>query len=90
MGLPTIGIITAANQKPLATALHRLGAIELVGEWTEVTLPRIQAVVTSLLDNPHQRQSMSAVSAMLSDGKGVCRLSSVLDGTDKTQALNDW
>lgn len=90
MGLPTIGIVTAANQKPLATALHDAGAIDLIGEWREVTLARVETAITSLLGSAHQRRSMSATSARLSDGKGVFRLSAVLDGTKITQALNDW
>ena len=90
MGLPAIGIVTAANQKPLATALHEAGAIDLIGEWTEVTEARIEAAITSLLGSPHQRRSMSAAAAVLSDGGGIFRLSAVLDGTEITQALNDW
>ncbi|MFP6714752.1 MAG: UDP-2,4-diacetamido-2,4,6-trideoxy-beta-L-altropyranose hydrolase [Alphaproteobacteria bacterium] len=90
MGLPTIGIITAENQKPLASVLYEAGAIDLIGESAEATEAGIEAAITSLLNNPHVRQTMSAAASELCDGGGIYRLSAVLDGTKIRQDLHDW
>jgi spore coat polysaccharide biosynthesis predicted glycosyltransferase SpsG len=90
MGLPTVGIITAENQKPLASVLYEAGAIDLIGESAEATKAGIEAAITSLLNNPHVRQTMSAAASELCDGGGIYRLSAVLDGTKIRQDLHDW
>lgn len=89
MGLPTIGIITANNQKSVAASLSEAGAIELIGEWPEVTEARIETAITSLLDDPRRRQDISAASSVLCDGKGAFRLSAVLDRIEVKRGLHD-
>ena len=82
LGLPTIGVITAENQKPAAAILSKAGAAHIIGEWTETTETQVETAIASLLNNSDARQTMSVAASELCDGEGIYRLSTVLDGTE--------
>jgi UDP-2,4-diacetamido-2,4,6-trideoxy-beta-L-altropyranose hydrolase len=83
VGLPTISIILAENQKSISDSLHKEGAIINLGWYYNVTEKNIKEVVEGLIDNPQKMVSMSDKSRMLVDGKGVGRvvdtISSIVD-----------
>jgi len=83
VGLPTISIILAENQKSISESLHKEGAIINLGWYYNVTEENIKEVVEGLIDNPQKMVSMSDKSRRLVDGKGVGRvidtISSIVD-----------
>jgi len=83
VGLPTISIILAENQKSISESLHKEGAIINLGWYYNVTEKNIKEVVECLIDNPQKMVSMSDKSRRLVDGKGVGRvidtISSIVD-----------
>ena len=88
MGLPTIGIITADNQKALAGALRKAGAMELLGTWSETQEAELETAITSLLNNPEKRHAMSAAAASICDGAGAFRLSTLMDSMNRRRVLH--
>ena len=83
VGLPTISIILAENQKSISESLHKEGVIINLGWYYNVTEKNIKEVVEGLIDNPQKMVSMSDKSRRLVDGKGVGRvidtISSIVD-----------
>ena len=89
MGLPTISIIAAENQKPAANFLSRAGAITLIGEQSETTKARIKSATVSLLNNQQMRLAMGVAASKVCDGGGVYRLGALLDGIDTKRDSHD-
>ena len=73
LGLPTIALVLAENQREVAEALARSGAAEVAAG--VVDLPRVLA---SLIDDPDQRLAMTAAAAAIADGKGTERVITAL------------
>ena len=71
LGLPTVAVITADNQRDIATALSRAGAVDLV---EPTTAAKISGAVTGLSENPGARQTMSKAAAVVCDGDGAQRV----------------
>jgi UDP-2,4-diacetamido-2,4,6-trideoxy-beta-L-altropyranose hydrolase len=80
LGLPTLLILIAENQRGNAMALDACGAARYIGEWQDVTAEKIAAELTRLAGDVHALQSMSAASASVCDGRGVDRVHLVLSG----------
>ncbi|MBW4933774.1 UDP-2,4-diacetamido-2,4,6-trideoxy-beta-L-altropyranose hydrolase [Marinobacter sp. F4206] len=72
LGLPSLLVVMAANQKPGTDALARTGAALAVGDRTHVS-ESLAGAVRSLLDPAHIR-AMSDRAASLCDGQGVRRV----------------
>ncbi|OGT54540.1 MAG: UDP-2,4-diacetamido-2,4,6-trideoxy-beta-L-altropyranose hydrolase [Gammaproteobacteria bacterium RIFCSPHIGHO2_12_FULL_63_22] len=72
VGLPSVLVVLAENQRPGALALHAAGVAELIEslDEIEVALPRKLAS----LDCPERRSAASAAAAKLVDGRGVDRV----------------
>ena len=73
LGLPSISLILADNQRALALELERRGAslaVEAKGEGLASTLP---AALGRLLGDPERRRRMSMTAAALCDGEGAAR-----------------
>jgi len=83
VGLPTITIILAGNQKNISENLDKEGVLINLGWYHNVTKNNIKEVVEGLIDNPQKMVSMSDKSRRLVDGEGVGRvidtISSVVD-----------
>lgn len=76
LGLPTVIIVTAANQRRIADELANAGAALVAGEAGEVTDERLAAVISRLLQTPETLLRMSQAAAAICDGEGarrVCR-----------------
>jgi UDP-2,4-diacetamido-2,4,6-trideoxy-beta-L-altropyranose hydrolase len=78
LGLPTLIITLADNQREIASALDRLGAARYLG--AAITLPdvEIKAALADFLDDCEGRRACAAKASQLVDGRGADRVSSVL------------
>jgi len=74
LGLPSIVLVLAENQKNISENLDKGGAIINLGWYYNVTEKNIKEVVEGLIDNPQTMISMSDKSRRLVDGKGVNRV----------------
>ncbi|MYE24190.1 MAG: UDP-2,4-diacetamido-2,4,6-trideoxy-beta-L-altropyranose hydrolase [Gammaproteobacteria bacterium] len=78
LGLPTLAVVTADNQRQIARALAAAGAIELVGNAGEVTVDTFAARVAALRDDAARRRAMARAAAAICDGNGAARVTEVL------------
>jgi RimJ/RimL family protein N-acetyltransferase len=81
MALPTLTVILADNQEPIATRLAEMGVTKNLGWHTALTTEKIGAVLSSLLDNQTVRQEMSHRGRNLVDGLGSQRVAAHLSGS---------
>ncbi len=87
MGLPTITIILAENQKNISESLDKEGAIINLGWYHNVTEDNIKEGIEGLIDNPQKMVSMSNKSRSLVDGEGVNKVcdAMILMDSDRNQ-----
>ena len=71
MGLPSIVISIAENQRSACEALARAGLIRYLGDASSVSVSEVQTVVRQLSQDTQQTGALSAASMKLVDGKGV-------------------
>ena len=76
MGLPSIVITIADNQKAIAAELDRQGAIINLGWHQDVTIEQIGLVLRELIGDRHKREDMSQKGRKLVDGNGASRVAS--------------
>ena len=76
MGLPSIVIAIADNQKAIAAELDRQGAIINLGWHQDVTIEQIGLVLRELIGDRHKREDMSQKGRKLVDGNGASRVAS--------------
>jgi len=74
VGLPTMTIILAENQKSISENLDKKGALINLGWYHNVTENNIKEVIEGLFDNPRKMVSMSDKSRRFVDGEGVNRV----------------
>ncbi len=74
VGLPTLAVITADNQRFVAAALDDAGAVRLLGRAEELTAADIGDAVTWLANNTQVRTAMAEQAAALCDGRGLDRI----------------
>lgn len=74
MGLPTVVITLAANQREIAHQLDQMGVVVHLGWYREKTEQAIAAMVSQLMLAPELRQSMSDAGKKLVDGYGSQRV----------------
>jgi UDP-2,4-diacetamido-2,4,6-trideoxy-beta-L-altropyranose hydrolase len=83
VGLPTITIILAENQKSISESLDKEGALINLGWYQNVTENNIKEVIKGLIEDPQRMVSMSDKGRQLVDGEGVGRvidtISSIVD-----------
>jgi len=75
LGLPTIALVLAENQRPSAAALAKAGAVISVERAEDVGL-----ALRQLLDQPHRLSQMSAAAFPITDGQGAARVASAIFG----------
>lgn len=73
MGLPSIVISIAENQRPACEALARAGLIRYLGDASSVSVSAVQTVVRQLSQDTQQMRLLSESSMRLVDGNGVFR-----------------
>lgn len=60
LGLPSLTIVTAENQREITALVHEQGAAYRLGESAEVTVQKIEQGLSLMLANPTQVRAMSA------------------------------
>ncbi len=85
LGLPAIIITIAENQKRIAAALEREGAILWLGDLEKVIdSPDIVGhAVTGIINNPRQLSTMSRSASRICDGQGASRVADALHDRDQ-------
>lgn len=78
LGLPSLMIVTADNQRANAERLQAAGAARLLGVAGEVTAAAIASGVSSLLDDHKSLSAMSRAAASVCDGRGANRAISIV------------
>lgn len=74
LGLPSISLVLADNQRSNAQALQAAGATLLVEAGAEGFDAQLRAMLRNLLDDAPLRRHISAAAANLCDGRGAARV----------------
>jgi UDP-2,4-diacetamido-2,4,6-trideoxy-beta-L-altropyranose hydrolase len=74
LGVPSLVIAVADNQRPQIDKVAGAGAIRFLGDHANVTPQAITQAVTALAMDREARQKMAASGKMLVDGRGAARL----------------
>jgi UDP-2,4-diacetamido-2,4,6-trideoxy-beta-L-altropyranose hydrolase len=74
LGVPSITVSIADNQRKLADELAQVGATENLGPVTELTVKDIANAVSNLASAPERRLAMSAAALKITDGLGAARV----------------
>lgn len=86
LGLPSILIEIADNQKGLIATLAQSGAAVFVGRLNEIDKGALAATIADLLDAAGRRKEMSAAGARLVDGRCAQRILLSLAGQGESKA----
>ena len=99
IGVPSLVICVAENQRPQIEEMRAAGAIRFIGDHSNVTANSIVVAVRALADNQSARDALSRTGRALVDGRGALRLAAwikalALDARDVERAdardLLDW
>ncbi len=74
VGLPTLMVVTAANQRAIADALVARGAAQGLGEGAALTPEQVAGAVLDFVQSPRWRVEMVRRAALVCDGRGAARL----------------
>ena len=74
LGLPAAVVITADNQRAIASALEQAGAVLLLGEADALDPPTAAGRIAALAADPARLGEMSTAAAAIADGHGVARI----------------
>ena len=69
IGLPSLVVVTAENQREDAEILHELGAVEYLGDAEDVGAARWASALAALLDSPSRLQAMGHASLAVVAGR---------------------
>ena len=83
LGLPTVMVTLADNQRGICGLFERAGAAANVGEVDGGFAYRLQAMVTNLMTDTHARVAMANAASALVDGRGAQRVLLALLGDAK-------
>ncbi len=89
MGLPSIILVLADNQEPIAAALDQSGISLNLGRHSQVSASKIASSLSGLIHSREIRSGMSSRGRNLIDGLGAKRVASVLmdGGLERTGEL---
>ncbi len=79
MGVPTVSLVLAENQRPAAEALGTAGIFHNLGWYRDLTRAAIASAVAALCGDPERRQEMAARGQRLVDGLGARRVVEVME-----------
>jgi RimJ/RimL family protein N-acetyltransferase len=74
MGLPSLVIVAADNQRPVAEGLAAAGVAEDLGWYENLSIPTVSEALVRLLESSEKRLGMSQNGRNLVDGEGVARV----------------
>ncbi|MGF6226700.1 UDP-2,4-diacetamido-2,4,6-trideoxy-beta-L-altropyranose hydrolase [Inquilinus ginsengisoli] len=78
LGLPTLAVTLADNQRPTAQALAASGCVALAGDAAALDDAELRAAIAAFLDDTDELRRLSRASAALCDGLGAGRVAAVL------------
>ena len=87
LGLPSVVLILAENQREVAEGLDEYGAALNLGWYTGISESSLTQVLKEIMHKPARREAMSKKSKELVDGAGVERVSAVLDSPNAEDSL---
>lgn len=88
LGLPTLTVIAAENQRRNAQAFAAAGAAVLLGDGSTLTAATVAAALRPLLADGPRRAALSSNAAALCDGQGALRVVRELVGRQGHEARN--
>jgi UDP-2,4-diacetamido-2,4,6-trideoxy-beta-L-altropyranose hydrolase len=74
LGVPSLLVAVADNQRAVAQGLDRAGAARSLGRYEDLTEEKLAKAVRDLAESPTARAEMSARARALVDGQGVLRV----------------
>lgn len=84
LGLPTLVVTLAENQKPIAAELDRLGLIRLLGHKDEINVAGLAREISAVLDG---RRPFGRIGGQIDiDGKGAQRVAAALSACEPFKA----
>ena len=78
LGVPSLVISVAQNQRPQIDSMTATGAIRFIGDHAEITPETIAQALTTLAADEPARQAMAEAGRKLVDGRGALRLAAWL------------
>lgn len=78
LGLPSVVVSIAENQRPACEALAADGYIAYVGHHDQVTPEKLRAVLATLAGKPERLRHMALIGCDLVDGRGTTRMTDQL------------
>jgi RimJ/RimL family protein N-acetyltransferase len=78
LGVPTLLVMIAENQRDNASTLAGSGAARLLGWWADLTPDTVASAVRQLADNPAELVNMRRRALQITDGRGVDRVALAL------------
>jgi UDP-2,4-diacetamido-2,4,6-trideoxy-beta-L-altropyranose hydrolase len=78
LGLPSILVVIADNQRRVAGALAELGAAEVLGLDGGVSTDQLTTAIRQLVDDTCRRGNMALKASLVCDGLGVARVAEVV------------
>jgi UDP-2,4-diacetamido-2,4,6-trideoxy-beta-L-altropyranose hydrolase len=78
LGLPTLLVVLAENQRAAANHLVAAGAAQLLGDYPDFARATFTKSVRALIDDPARLANMSRAAARVCDGLGTQRVAGVL------------
>jgi UDP-2,4-diacetamido-2,4,6-trideoxy-beta-L-altropyranose hydrolase len=73
LGLPSLVVVTAENQREDAEILHRLGAVEHLGNANEVRVDDWESALRRAMGDPHRIRAMAEAAREVMAGRQVAR-----------------
>lgn len=74
LGVPSVMVVLAENQRRIAQAVEGIGAAVLAGDWENVRTDMIVRRLTPLVRSASARSAMRDAAMRLTDGKGSARV----------------
>ncbi len=74
MGLPTLLVAIADNQRQIVEELGRVGAAINVGWYQDITSSMIANAISKLIEDADKRAEISRIARTIVDGKGALRV----------------
>jgi UDP-2,4-diacetamido-2,4,6-trideoxy-beta-L-altropyranose hydrolase len=78
MGLPSIVVITAENQIPVAKYLEDAGALKIAGTADDIKAAQVSELINEFATDPSQLAEMGDKAWQICDGRGCERVASVM------------
>jgi spore coat polysaccharide biosynthesis predicted glycosyltransferase SpsG len=80
LGLPTIAVIAADNQRVVAANLAAAGALVLAGDWANCSQRSLANLLRAFATDPARLSIMAQRAATICDGAGVARVLGFIRG----------